>query len=220
MKKIFFFFFSLFIISSFGERIYLKSGKIIEGKIFEKTDKYIKVMFEGVPLTFWKDEIEKIESTQPCVGELIEKGLKALKDKRFKEAIKIFQKVIESMPYKIEAYLALGRAYVGLGEYDKGIEYFNRAISIDANCKSAYISLGMVYFKYKKNYKLSIYYFKKALQIDPFDAFVHFSLGVVYSLNKEKKLALKEIEILKKLNKELAEILALYLAQLEKKNGK
>lgn len=48
---------------AFAETIFLKSGKTIEGKLIERTDKYIKIDFEGVPLTYYFDEIEKVENS-------------------------------------------------------------------------------------------------------------------------------------------------------------
>ena len=45
----------------FAETIVLKSGRAIEGKIIEKTDEYIKVDYYGVPLTYYFDEIERID---------------------------------------------------------------------------------------------------------------------------------------------------------------
>lgn len=45
----------------FAETITLKSGKKIEGKIIEKTDKYIKLDFYGASLTYFIDEIEFID---------------------------------------------------------------------------------------------------------------------------------------------------------------
>jgi tetratricopeptide (TPR) repeat protein len=47
--------------TSFAETILLKSGKTVEGAITEKTDKYIKVDYLGVPLTYYLDEIESID---------------------------------------------------------------------------------------------------------------------------------------------------------------
>lgn len=44
----------------FAETIILKSGKIIEGKIIERTDKYVKIDFYGVALTYFLDEIQNI----------------------------------------------------------------------------------------------------------------------------------------------------------------
>jgi tetratricopeptide (TPR) repeat protein len=47
---------------SFGyaDTIYLKSGKNVEGKMVEKTDKYVKIDFYGVELTYYLDEIDRI----------------------------------------------------------------------------------------------------------------------------------------------------------------
>ncbi|MCF7871102.1 MAG: hypothetical protein K9L95_03845 [Candidatus Omnitrophica bacterium] len=66
MKKIIVFAFISFIaIASFAETIQLKSGKIIEGKIVEETDKYIKVdSGVGVAITCYIDEIEKINGSE------------------------------------------------------------------------------------------------------------------------------------------------------------
>ncbi len=46
----------------FAEIITLKSGKTVEGKIIERTDKFVKIDFQGVPLTYFKDEIESIDN--------------------------------------------------------------------------------------------------------------------------------------------------------------
>jgi len=47
---------------STAETITLKSGQEIEGKIIEKTDKYLKVDFQGVTITYFNDEIERVDS--------------------------------------------------------------------------------------------------------------------------------------------------------------
>lgn len=44
----------------FAETIVLKSGKTIDGKIIERTDKYVKIDFYGVALTYFLDEIQSI----------------------------------------------------------------------------------------------------------------------------------------------------------------
>jgi hypothetical protein len=48
----------------FAETIITKSGKTIEGKLIEKTDKYIKIDFQGVPITYFLDEIESIDGVK------------------------------------------------------------------------------------------------------------------------------------------------------------
>jgi tetratricopeptide (TPR) repeat protein len=63
------FFFCFCIVGlSFAETIYLKSGKVAEGKIIEKTDKYVKVDFYGVELTYWIDDIERIEGESKLIS--------------------------------------------------------------------------------------------------------------------------------------------------------
>jgi len=66
MKKIFVLMIAILSISSFtfAETIVLKSGKTVEGKIIEKTDKYIKIDIHGVPLTYYSDEIESINGEE------------------------------------------------------------------------------------------------------------------------------------------------------------
>lgn len=50
----------LFAGNSSAEKVYLKSGKVIEGEITEKEEQYIKINYNGVNLTYWLDEIERI----------------------------------------------------------------------------------------------------------------------------------------------------------------
>lgn len=54
----------LFSVVSYAETIKLKSGSSVEGKIIEKSDKYIKIDFQGVQLTYYFDEIESIDGNK------------------------------------------------------------------------------------------------------------------------------------------------------------
>jgi hypothetical protein len=49
-------------VSTFAETVVLKSGKTVEGKVVEKNDKYVKIDFQGVILTYFNDEIQSIEN--------------------------------------------------------------------------------------------------------------------------------------------------------------
>jgi sRNA-binding regulator protein Hfq len=51
----------------FAAEIYLKNGKKVQGKIIEQTDYFVKIDFEGIPLTYWKYEIDKIAEDKPEV---------------------------------------------------------------------------------------------------------------------------------------------------------
>jgi len=43
------------------KNIVLKSGRTYKGKIIERTDEHIRIDYDGVPITFFVDEIERIE---------------------------------------------------------------------------------------------------------------------------------------------------------------
>lgn len=49
-----------------AETIVLKTGKTIESKILEKTDKNIKVDISGIPITYYLDEIKTIDGLTPA----------------------------------------------------------------------------------------------------------------------------------------------------------
>ncbi len=45
----------------YAETLTLKSGKIVEGKIVEKSDNFIKIEIEGIPLTYYLDQLDLID---------------------------------------------------------------------------------------------------------------------------------------------------------------
>jgi hypothetical protein len=109
MKKIF----ALLILTSnilcfpafiYAETILLKSGKVVDGKIIEKTNKYLRIDFEGIPLVYFFDEIESINGEKPNFPSLDNKtDFKAGQEKYFFDktgAFKIippegFDKIVE-----------------------------------------------------------------------------------------------------------------------------
>jgi outer membrane protein assembly factor BamB len=51
-----------------AETIYLKDGRKVRARITKRTEKSITIDFYGVPITYWLDEIEKIENTQSAAS--------------------------------------------------------------------------------------------------------------------------------------------------------
>jgi hypothetical protein len=51
----------------FAENIILKSGQVIEGVVLASTDQYVKIDFEGSPVTFFIDEIESVDGVAVVV---------------------------------------------------------------------------------------------------------------------------------------------------------
>ena len=95
---------SLLSVSSvYAETIVLKSGKSVEGKLLEKTDKYIKIDFQGVPVTYYFDEIESIDGVKQTQSSLVKNNLSQE----------------NNPPSRSET-----------AEHDSGIEYYNKEYGI------------------------------------------------------------------------------------------
>jgi hypothetical protein len=66
---------------AFSEIIILKSGKTVEGRIIEETNKYVKIDSMGILLTYWRADIERIDRSESPVKEQPEKNLIKIKIK-------------------------------------------------------------------------------------------------------------------------------------------
>lgn len=64
-------------------------------------------------------------------------------------------------------------------EYDKAVDYFKRAISIDDKYVQAYLDLGLVYDE-KSMYDEELTVLKKAVQLDPNNSDAHYYLAWAY----------------------------------------
>lgn len=175
--------------STYAVTIVLKSGKTVEGKLIEKTDKYIKIDFQGLPLTYFLDEIENIdgvrqvpflaeekkssqENNLPSVHaetakEAFDSGKALLLDKKIDEAIVDFNKAIKIDPNYAEAYMGRGGAYFFKKDFNQAIGDYSKAIEIDPSA-SNYFNRGSVY-DFKDDLDQAIIDYTKAIEIDPSD---------------------------------------------------
>jgi len=117
-----------------------------------------------------------------------------------KQAIRI--KPDDAMDYAM-AYLNLGIGYGKLSRYQEAIEAFKQAIRIKPDFAEAYLNLGGTYGNLGR-YREEIKVLKQAIRIKPDYVRAHFFLGYAYTLVEDKESAFEEYEILKTLDKDLA----------------
>lgn len=147
-----------------AETIILKSGKRIEGKIIEKTDQYIRIeIIEGVPVTYWLNEVERVEEEAPptpqgavpelpldrsAIEEYINEASRYYLEGKYEDAISSLNKVIELDPYNEDIsdfYVDLGILYYYLDRPKEAISSFQKAISLKSDNSDAYLFMGIVY---------------------------------------------------------------------------
>lgn len=107
--------FATFTSALFADTIVLKSGKTVEGKLIEKTDKYVKIDFQGVELTYFMDEIQNIKEDEEGVS-FKENRAEELADSSFqppkeKDAPQIFKQLSLAVVY-IRAGSSQGSGFV------------------------------------------------------------------------------------------------------------
>ncbi len=144
-----------------AETIILKSGERIEGKIIEKTDQYVRIeIIKGVPVTYWFDEVERVEEEAPpppqgAVPELpldrsetekylTEAGQYYLNEK-YEEALFSLKKAVELDPNNPDHYVDLGIVYYYLGRFEEAISSLQNALTLQPDMPDVYLCLGIIY---------------------------------------------------------------------------
>lgn len=136
-----------------AEKVTLKSGRIIEGKIIERADDYFRIDDEGIEIMYLKDEIEKIEpdsinaevDKESHDSELVESATQHILKEEYAYAAQILKNEVVSQPDKYELYLRLGICQFKLGQVQDAIYSFEKGASLSPNDEDIYMFLGIAY---------------------------------------------------------------------------
>lgn len=87
-------------------------------------------------------QYHQLEATQPAAynfdqRELNSLGYELIRDRRFKEAIRVFALNVEAYPRSSNAYDSLGEAYMADGDKAQAIANYKIALSLDAANRSS-----------------------------------------------------------------------------------
>ncbi len=87
---------------------------------------------------------------------------------------------LKSKEYTAEEYLTKGKIYAYSEQFDKDIEFYQKAIELDHNYIDAYYSLGLLYGKLE-DYEKTKVYLKKVISLNPnYNTEVYLLLGTAY----------------------------------------
>jgi tetratricopeptide (TPR) repeat protein len=115
------------------------------------------------------------KETEQSVDDIVEEAQKIFKEanglcdeKKFKEAVPLYERAFDLFPYFFECLDNLGLTYMDLDDWKQAIGCFNDSLSIEPNGIHALFSIGECYFKMGK-IKEAVAQFKKTLKIHPKD---------------------------------------------------
>lgn len=109
-------------------------------------------------------------------------------------------------------FLKNGRMYLNGGDYKKAVNFFELYVRSNADSAEGYEWLGKAYYGLGDNefavdtqiLEKAAVAFRRALSLNPGNTGVHFNLGMTYLCLDDKTAAMKEYELLKSGDKELA----------------
>lgn len=157
---------------------YGSEGKLIEaeGQI-NKSLEMNKFNLTSASVLKWIEDFKKGSISREYIKCLFESSGSTYR-KEFEQAVKKLQAAIQMNPSYPYAYWNIGLLYISLGDYQKAISYYKKAVEINPSAE-AYYGLASAY-GYAKQHQDVIAYSKKSLEIDPNYPFSYFNLGVAY----------------------------------------
>lgn len=126
----------------------------------------------------------------------------------WKDETHFWLKTVEESPLSVFARINLGNIYVEKREYDKAIQKFNEALSLNPNASKAYSNLGKLYCL-KGDYQRSLHYYGEALQLSPYSSKSYSDLGYFFYHLLKERLAISGLPDAKP-NKELQTMIYTY----------
>jgi len=144
------------------------------------------------------------------------------KQKRFSEAIPLFEKALRLNPDYFEAHYNLANTFSQLNQFTRAQYYYQTAVSLHPEHADAHHNLGLIYFQ-AENYLQAKIHLEKACRLDPNHLSIRLFLGQTYLAlgNTEKaKTLYQEILVKDELISEAHHNLAiLYLSEKDNSNA-
>ena len=105
-----------------------------------------------------------------------------------------YRKIAEYMPYRAEAYGLLGFCSYYLGDKEKAIKSYIKAIELNPDFFWYYYNLGIIYWK-SHQWQLSRQYLQKAIQVKPQETlkFIYSSQMIYLPIIKDRGYDFKKI---------------------------
>lgn len=126
----------------------------------------------------------------------------------YEQALRLFTEAIKNYPDDPDNYRGLGKLSFKKGQYDRALEWFDKAIEIKP-ISSVYFDLGRTY-TYMGNSAKAIESFKKAVDLNPYEIEAYQCIGELYRTQGRFDEALNFFAGEEKRNPEVSDILELF----------
>lgn len=133
---------------------------------------------------------------------LIEQANQLFSEKQYDEAISLLQQFLEKNPKAYQSYISIGDCYREKGEFEKAIEYYNRAIEeakIDETSgkemtAKALAAIGECHMR-KGDFQAAQSFFKQSIDTYPENEALAYNVGEIYFSNQKHDEAIQYFTI-------------------------
>jgi tetratricopeptide (TPR) repeat protein len=105
----------------------------------------------------------------------LEEGARLIREKRWEEAIRLFEEMARRSPAQEEVYYHLGVSYLELGRFEKAEEALKRALRLNPEYTSAYLQLARLYEETQRLQE-ALGTYERIIEVDPMGEMAQFSL--------------------------------------------
>lgn len=172
---------------------------LILGLLSMNTPLKILWVFSSIYFSFWYIGIDNLGRKYYVSGE-------------YDKAIESFKEQINKNPSSEELYFQLGLAYGKTGQHEKEIVAYEEGIKLNPKKPELHFNVGIVYNDIGKKQQ-ALNSLREAIRLKPNYLKAHYTICKIYVETGNYENATTEIEIVKKINNNLAEELTLFYTE-------
>lgn len=158
--------------------------------------------------------VRKIADSQDC---RIYLGTIQLQQKRYDEALKSFQAILDLDPFNLNVLQTLGEIYLLKKDYANAISVFERLQKLEPANTNYSIRLALIYYE-KGDKEIAIQEFEKVVKVFPKSDRIRYYLGLLYLDTKQDDLALENLDEVPKGSKFFSDSIQKMLAIYRERN--
>ncbi|KAI9193741.1 uncharacterized protein BJ171DRAFT_524381 [Polychytrium aggregatum] len=108
-------------------------------------------------------------------------------------AYRALQRAIQLDPSYPYTYTLMGHEYYSDGDYERSVQFYEKALSLEKSCYSAWVGLGCIAIQ-QENPQNARYHFERALRINPFNPEINTHLALAHEKSGNMAEALKYLK--------------------------
>ena len=181
-----------------GDSYFNGVGLAAQGKLEEAKAEFQKSLDDDSVYLYAKLEMHAIDDVlnQKINKEtaiLVFQGKELATQKKWQEAINLYNKAIKENPNYGYAFVSKGIAYMSQGDLDKAMSCFSDSINCCPLFTEAYQNRGVL-LEYRGQFNKAIADFDKAIAADPNSYVLYFNRGMAHVYKNQCDLALPDLE--------------------------